>query len=887
MSTTDEQKSRLHQKILTYPLIEHPLMPTPDEEQRRQMIENVGAEEVMRLFLMREQRVRAEQSDPHRYGNELASWPDADKLLNTHSELLVLGGNRCLAGETMIFDPVAQVSRRVDQITEPFHVEAWDFDLKQKVSARASKPFQKPVDDLYRAVLSNGEQIECSAAHRVSTPFGWSSLKDIGLGGLVASHQATETWISSCLDFLLTSLFCLLPSTVGTFLLKMREDVLHWSQTAQDCLSGCPSSLRFYDAQLLLALKADQCELPLQADAQEHTDYAFVDEDGRARKPQCTRPYFDFAHRAILCAGSRFLVRFFGTVFRTPCTSLTDRQSSIQSHALSEQRPKSVAAYLCEGLLQIARIWILAFLRVASWALTKHNELRLVNVYHKRRDVVWDISVERYVNYFIGSILHKNSGKTEYAAKRIAQAFVGADLNGFAPDWIKDKFKKRGLNIWCLHTTNMTSVSMQQNVFQKYLPPELKEAKRSKSTQVSWTQKNGFSDNTAVYNGNQIWFLNYSQDIKVVEGGEVDFVWCDELVPADWLETLKYRLITRNGKLLVTFTPILGYTQTVKEFISTSRIKTWKESELLPHSNVIGVPKGHMPYTAEGVYGKHACIWFHSKLNPYNNWERMQQTLKGRSTHDIKIRAYGWAEQTAGSQFPMFGDKNIFTDSVTDHCPEGTNYMVADPAGARNWFMLWARVDAHGTVWVYREWPDQSYGEWALPSDKADGRPGPAQRSGGGRGINEYTELVWSLETHDDKREEIAERYIDPRSAGTETTSKEGGVTLLDLLLDASEPLYFQPAASVSVDERVLIVNDLLCYDRDADIDSEKNHPRLMVHESCQNLIYSLREWTGHDGQKGACKDPIDALGYLVVMQPSHTGALNNSWQKFNKCGSY
>lgn len=573
MSTSEEQKEKLYHKILTYPLIEHPLMPAPDEEQRRQMIQNVGPEETMRLFLMREQRVRAEQSDPHRYGTELESWKDADKLLNAHSEMLILGGNR--------------------------------------------------------------------------------------------------------------------------------------------------------------------------------------------------------------------------------------------------------------------------------------------------------------------------AGKTEYAAKRIAQAFVGADLNGFAPDWIKEKFKKRGLNIWCLHTTNMTSVSMQQNVFHKYLPTELKEAKRSKMTQVSWTQKNGFSDNTAVYNGNQIWFLNYSQDIKVVEGGEVDFVWCDELVPADWLETLKYRLITRNGKLLVTFTPILGYTQTVKEFISTSRIKTWKESELLPHNNVIGVPKGNMPYTAEGVYGKHACIWFHSKLNPYNNWERMQQTLKGRSTHDIKIRAYGWAEQTAGSQFPMFGDKNIFTDSVTDHCPEGTNYMVADPAGARNWFMLWARVDKHGTVWVYREWPDQSYGEWALPSDKADGRAGPAQRSGAGRGINEYTELVWSLETHNDKREEIAERYIDPRSAGTETTSKEGGVTLLDLLLDASEPLYFLPAASVSVDERVLIINDLLCYDRDADISVEKNHPRLMVHESCQNLIYSLREWTGHDGQKGACKDPIDALGYLVVMQPSHTGASNNSWQKFNKCGSY
>jgi hypothetical protein len=267
----------------------------------------------------------------------------------------------------------------------------------------------------------------------------------------------------------------------------------------------------------------------------------------------------------------------------------------------------------------------------------------------------------------------------------------------------------------------------------------------------------------------------------------------------------------------------------------------------------------------------------------------MKQTLKSRSTHDIKIRAYGWAEQTAGSQFPLFGDKNIFSEPVTEICKEGTNYMVADPAGARNWFMLWARVDQYGTVWIYREWPDASYGEWAVPSEKADGKPGPAQRQGAGRGVNEYTELVWNLETHGDKREDIAERYIDPRSAGTESISKEGGVTLLDLLNDATEPLFFIPSVSVSVDERVLIINDLLCYDREQPVELEKNHPRLMVHESCQNLIYSLREWTGADGQKGASKDPIDALGYLVVMQPRHTGgdAWLKQWKLVAKCGSY
>ena len=682
-------------------------MPAPTTEQRLTMIHNVGPEETMRLFLLRENRIKAESDDPYRYGNELVCWPDADKILNQHNELIVLGGNRCLAGETEITDAKTGKKLRVDAIKKPFYVLAIEELTGQVVTAKAEVPFKKESADLFEIKTNLGTSVTCSAAH--------------------------------------------------------------------------------------LVLCKDKTWMPISK----------------------------------LSAGSELF---------HPC-----------------------------------------------------EDLKIESVQFIRNDVVWDFTVPVYHNYMHAAITHHNSGKTEYAAKRMAQAFVGTDLSGTMPPWVQEKAQKRGINIWCLHTTHMTSVSMQQNVFHKYLPKELKEAKRSKHTQVSWTQKNGFSDNTAVYQNNQIWFLNYSQDIKVVEGGEVDFVWCDELVPSDWLETLRYRLITRNGKLLVTFTPILGYTQTVKEFISTSKIKTWKEAELLPNNNVIGVPAGNMPYTAESVYGKHGCIWFHSKLNPYNNWERMKQTLKNRSTHDIKIRAYGWAEQTAGSQFPLFGDVNIYHEPVTQVCPEGTNYMVADPAGARNWFMLWARVDENGTIWVYREFPDASYGEWAVPSEKADGKPGPAQRQGAGRGVNEYTELIWDLETHADKREDIAERYIDPRSAGTESISKEGGLTLLDLLLDATDPLYFTPSVSVSVDERVLIINDLLCYDREKPIDGATNQPRLMIHADCQNLIYSLREWTGADGQKGASKDPIDALGYLVVMQPKHTNSekWKKHWQSNAKCGTY
>jgi hypothetical protein len=203
--------------------------------------------------------------------------------------------------------------------------------------------------------------------------------------------------------------------------------------------------------------------------------------------------------------------------------------------------------------------------------------------------------------------------------------------------------------------------------------------------------------------------------------------------------------------------------------------------------------------------------------------------------------------------------------------------------------MLWGKVDSDGILWIYREWPDQSYGEWALPSEKPDGRVGPAQKQGAGRGIDVYSELIWALETQGDAREEIAERYIDPRSAGSETITRDGGITLVDLLAEARDPLYFLPAVGMQVDDRVLQINDMLCWNREEPMVRGKNHPRIMIHEDCRNLIWSMNEWTGQDGQKGASKDPIDALGYMVVMQPQHVNKKEwaKKWNSMSKAGTY
>ncbi len=442
------------------------------------------------------------------------------------------------------------------------------------------------------------------------------------------------------------------------------------------------------------------------------------------------------------------------------------------------------------------------------------------------------------------------AGKTEYAAKRAIYTLVN----------------KPNSIVWCIHTTSMSSIQMQQNVIWKYVPSEYKTLKKGRVTNIQYSLKNGFSNNSFVFpNGSQCIFMNYAQDKVVIEGGEPDFIWCDELVPLDWVQTLRYRILTRLGKLLITFTPINGFSQVVKEYVSGCRFLKTEKAELLAQNlvHVPGCPKGKMPFTAEGRNKNQGIIWFHSKFNVYSSFERMAKELSSKTDYEKKIRAYGWAQALVGSQFPQFTDTHIVKDEEIPE--EGTNYMAIDPAGARNWFMLWARVTPDGKIFIYREFPDEKYGEWALPDSDPDGREGPAQRSGAGRGLDEYKKLILELEDG----EEVVERYIDPRAGATQAIGHQGGTSLIELLGEGETPMFFRPSAGIKIDQGIAIINDWLSFDSSQPL-SAINQPKLFISDKCQNLIYSLREWTGQDGEKGATKDPIDSLRYLAVMDPIH-----------------
>lgn len=73
------------------------------------------------------------------------------------------------------------------------------------------------------------------------------------------------------------------------------------------------------------------------------------------------------------------------------------------------------------------------------------------------------------------------------------------------------------------------------------------------------------------------------------------------------------------------------------------------------------------------------------------------------------------------------------------------------------------------------------------------------------------------------------------------------------------------------------MINDRLYFDADQAELTEGGHyrfhgraPSIYMAETCQNLIFACSMWTGMDGGKGATKDPVDTLRYLVISNPVH-----------------
>jgi len=537
---------------------------------------------------------------------------------------------------------------------------------------------------------------------------------------------------------------------------------------------------------------------------------------------------------------------------------------------------------------------------------------------------------DELLNHSIALIIFggNRAGKSEYAAKRLVRTLMRYD----------------GAVCWCLHESEETSIATQQKLVWKYLPPEIRAQNNRANAlfKIRYSVAGGFTEGKVVFpNRSELYFLTYKQDPGAYEGWEIGATqesvlgaWADENMPLPWFQTLEGRALSRAAKFVWTYAPVKGLTPAMKAIVGNSAhtLRSRAAELLADRVNVPGLPRGHMPYIQVPRYPRGRVIYFHSDLNPFGkHYTQIKDKYGGASSATIEQRAYGYARDTGWRAFPHFGEWNIVAPGNIP--AEGTNYMLTDPAGARNWFSVWWRVTPGNPAdhYIYREWPDYArYGEWAVTAqnpNKFDGEPGPAQNPLG-YGVEEYKRLfqreetiivprpvaelvggVWSeprermlddlLKRHvkqpqqrvvikravmdgnlEPLREDIRERQIDPRAGRNQHAAERGGTCLIDKLLESQKhpvtgevtgpPMLFHPASGVQIDEGINMINSLLFWDREQPMDPILNSPRLFVSEDCFNVRWALDNWTGRDGEHGACKDPVDLIRYGALARFRH-----------------
>jgi hypothetical protein len=467
------------------------------------------------------------------------------------------------------------------------------------------------------------------------------------------------------------------------------------------------------------------------------------------------------------------------------------------------------------------------------------------------------------------------SGKTFFLARKGMQTMID----------------NPGAKVLWLHESESSSILVHQAAVYRYLPKEWKNlsTKRSRVRNINYSVANGFSDNRFVLpNGSIGVFGTYKQAIGDYEGTGWTLICADENLPLNWLKTLLIRLPRCGGKFLWGYTPIHGVTKAIQHVVEGAVTEESLPAPLLPSNkrHVEDCPPGHMPYVQRCVWDSMRIIYFFSSMNPYGNYEDLMRVLSRMSAIEVERRAYGWARNTLKICFPKFSAVHIVAPERIPKKEVMTLRHYADPAGARNMFQIWVGTDKDNRRYVYREWPDAgSYGEWAVSSEETnrwDGTPGPAQPTLG-YGVIDYKRIILEAEGH--RRlpdgswemcgETIFERYMDPRSGAARTiTEEDGGSSIMDLMAEEQRDkdgavigpsLYFEQAPGLIEDQGIIVIGDMLSYNSEEKLCPIFNEPALYVSSDCVQTIWALRNYTRHDGEKAACKDPIDCLRYMAT----------------------
>jgi hypothetical protein len=453
--------------------------------------------------------------------------------------------------------------------------------------------------------------------------------------------------------------------------------------------------------------------------------------------------------------------------------------------------------------------------------------------------------------------------------------------------------------------------------------------------------------------GGRFELRNYGQDEDTFQGGEYNTILSDELIPPALVKTLNARLASRveltrepwfqdrirhllqlleanepfnlihrallglviQGVHVIAFTPIKGYTATVKMFLAGAKKYGWAPAPCL--LKIAGAPKAEVPRFAQPKDPLRLVAYLPTSANI---WKPAYHAILGGAMsgghRQVRMKLYGDVEQDQRSEFSAAYDPDMHLCGWKDLPRTGTLYEVFDPAGAKPWAMGWYLVDELDRIFMVQEWPCESIlindaepGPWAIVSagDRMNGDEGPAYELRLAWSITRWVRQIWEgrarivtmmaktgkpwkgeIETRklllapgvEDKENRYAKperSIIDSRFAGTKVESAKGGeqVTVLERLFEDENAILCEPAQGVALDEGNLLIADKLAERVLGD------QPALRINRECTNTQfmlenYTLPEFRSTTAKKDeACKEWRDLLAYLLLARPEHMGSVS------------
>ena len=460
------------------------------------------------------------------------------------SERIIIGGNRCLAGDQLLWDPYDREYHKVSEIDGWFHIPA--LRDGKVVYAQAKRPFVKGWDDLYAFRLSNGGEIRCTLNHLVLTAEGsWASVASVLLPEVLASLPTT---------------------TAGTYLRVSPEGDPRLSCTLGDSPGDCRPDRRSCDEPLPLAAAVGQGQArkPADAPADSHCCCTLDDPaDRREHTPTCP-PSGLLAIRDVLPQPSARVSACETQVACMPCSlPLNCIQAGCLSRPLFYARPHTTSASAQPANQSYC---------VVPWEnpLGGNEQVYITACEPLGQGEVWDFEVPGLHNYLIDGVANHNSGKSLSTFVEDARAACGCDpYNKYAKEngnlvIVGRNWPHVGLVIYPMLFKAGAFKIIRDEITGKwraYRPltdsARLSETKPAPPlipprmiTGMSWVLKNaGYLQKVELTNG---WTINcFSSEGQPPQGFSADMVHIDEDITNEtWIGEMQARLADRKGRFV-------------------------------------------------------------------------------------------------------------------------------------------------------------------------------------------------------------------------------------------------------------------------------------------------------------------------------------------------